>query len=340
MWVPEKETEESVLLTPVSIGIAGYYFVELIDAKTQQVKQSWSFKNLVVNQGLNSMSLGSGSIYTLTNWAAVGGGSTPPSGTDNGLQIEFSGRTDSDGGIQDVMCGFSGSIQSGSYGAFRRTRLFTEAQGNGTIAEIGFFANSIGNSIFSRALILDVSGSPTTITKTSDDQLRVTYEIRSYAPFSDVTGSFTWGSTTYNYRIRPCNVGQIEWGTAVQRIPLGPDYQSVALANGTNIPSPNMNAYEGFVLQAYSGSASGSNKTTNSSANRLPYTTGSFFRDVEYIFEPGVANFPISGFTIECFANTFNSARYETFQMAVSPPIVKNSLQRLSLTFRQSITAL
>lgn len=339
VWVPEAIESVPIQIPGMSVGIEGHYFIELIDAKTQAVKQTWSFKNLVVNSALDSMSLGSASVSTLANWAAVGGGSTPPSPTDTGLVSEFSGRTQTNGGFQDFMSSFTGSVASGSYAGFRRTRLFSETQGNGTIAEIGFFAAQTGNSMFSRALIRDASGSATTITKTSSDQLRVSYDVRFYAPFNDVTGSFTWGGTTYNYIIRPVNVGRTEWG-ANGRDANVLDNSSLALSIGTNVANPAMNAFSGFLLQAFSGLVSGSGKISNSSAIRLPYTTGSFFRDVSFIFEPGVANFPISGFSIEAYTSTANFANFETFQMSVSPPIVKNNLQRLTMTMRHTITAL
>lgn len=339
MWVPEMQEDEVIHVPGMSVGIEGRYFIELIDAKTQQVKQTWEFKNLVVNGGLDSMSAASGSISALTQWAAVGTGNATPLPTDTGLQAEISGRTNANGSIPDFMSSFSGSTASGSYAGFRRTRLFSETQGNGTIAEIGFFAASTGNSIFSRALIRDVSGSPTTITKTSSEQLRVSYDLRSYVPFNDVTGSFTWGGTTYNYIIRPVNVGRLEWGLNGRDANAG-DNSSVAQAIGVNNSNfYGMTAYNGFVLTAFTSSISGSSGTQNSSAVRLPYVTGSYYRDFSYIWEPGVANFPISGFAIEAFTSNFTS-RYDTFQMSVSPPIVKNNLQRLTMTMRWSILAL
>lgn len=336
LWVPET-SEVSIKLPDFSVGVEGHYFIELIDAKTQKVKGTWSFKNLVVNGALDSMSVNSGSSATLTNWAAVGGGSTPPTATDTSLQSEFSGRTNADGGFSDYMSSFSGSVQSGSYAGFRRTRVFSESQGNGTIAEIGFFAASTGNSMFSRALIRDATGSATTITKTSSDQLRVSYDIRFYTPFTDSTGSFTWAGTTYNYTIRPVNVGRTEWGVSGRNVD---DFSSLAYSIGQNVSNPAMNAFSRFVLTAFSSSVSGSGKVRCSSTTKAPYITGSFYRDHNHLFEPGVANFPISGFSIEAFTSTANFAEYETFQMLMQPPIVKTNLQRLTMTMRWSIAAL
>jgi hypothetical protein len=340
VWAPEAIQDVNIDIPAMSVGLEGRYFIELIDAKTQQVKQTWSFKNLIVNQALDSMSLQSGSSVTnLTNWAAVGGGATPPAATDVALVSEFSGRTNTAGGFADTIIAFTGSVASGSYAGFRRTRLFTETQGNGVIAEIGMFNTSTGNTLFSRALILDVSGSPTTITKTSADQLRATYEFRAYAPFEDVTGSFTWGATTYDYTIRPVNVGRVEWGINESSVQ-GVNASGLGVYIGSLIQKPAAHAYQDFFLVDFNAEESGSNRTTRSSGVREQYVTGSFFRDVSFIWEPGIANFPIGGFLIDSFTSTGNFTSFASFQMKVTPSIVKNDLQRLVMTFRESMTSL
>jgi hypothetical protein len=139
--------------------------------------------------------------------------------------------------------------------------------------------------------------------------------------------------------IRPVNVGRTEWGASGRDVGVT-DNQSLAYAIGSNVSDPNMNAFSGFVMMPFTASVSGSGKVANSSTTRVPYVTGTFYRDYNYLFEPGIANFPISGFSIEAFTSTANFSNFETFQMSITPPISKTNLQRLTMTMRWSIAAL
>src|SRR5690606_32618213 len=62
----------------------------------------------------------------------------------------------------------------------RRTRVFTTSQANDNLTEVGVFQSSSSGTMFARQLLLDESGEPTTIVKTSEYELRIIYEFRIY----------------------------------------------------------------------------------------------------------------------------------------------------------------
>jgi hypothetical protein len=120
-----------------------------------------------------------GNLNGLNNdlgYFAVGQGTVAEAATDTTLGSELA-RTNNNGGVADIS-----SYTGTSYSSFIRTRIFTQAQANGNLTEIGIFNASSGGSMYCRQLIKDETGTPTTITKTSEFELRVSYELRWYLP--------------------------------------------------------------------------------------------------------------------------------------------------------------
>lgn len=343
MWVPEK------IMTPPSadfagpemrVGISGHFKCELLDAKTQRVKETWEFKNVITDSGSNllmgSTNTGQHFIAALFSALAVGSDATEPNASQSALGAEIGTRSTSTGGTPDVSGYVTGSGGLYGYHFYRIVRLFTETQANGSIRELGFFTNTTGGTMMNRALIRDATGSAATIVKTSDDQFRVTFEWRIFPPETDVTGSFTWGSTTYNYTIRPIAVtNALSWGTGVQGSPTryGAGYYffigstqwgDIDAGDSYNLLSPTAS----FV-------STGSFVAASSSSN-VPYVSGTFKRQGDTFWEPGVANFTAG---IKAFVTpwlTFNNTTLKTYQIQISPPIMKTSTDRLSM--RWSIT--
>lgn len=163
-----------VELPPCRTEIEGRFTVELIDARTGLVKRHLEFRNLITDAGLEA--IGTNALSTLCNYLAVGTGSTAPAVTDTALVSELF-RTTNNGGFGDT-----GGVDTTNFFAWiRRTRQFNEAEANGNLTELGFFRDATGGTMFNRQLFRDSNGVATTITKTSFDKLRVTYEWRLYA---------------------------------------------------------------------------------------------------------------------------------------------------------------
>jgi hypothetical protein len=87
----------------------------------------------------------------------------------------------------------------------QRVYRFAPPAAAGNISEVGVgWGTSSG--LFSRALVLDGNGAPTSVTVLSSEYLEVTYEFRLYPMVDDQTGVVTLDGVDYAYTIRPCNI--------------------------------------------------------------------------------------------------------------------------------------
>lgn len=194
LWVPEapailrRRYNEVELAT--RFGVAGFIGWELIHAATGDVVRSSGglHHNLIVDDGMDI--LGGGSGYTLAHtglYCRVGTGSATPAVSDTALQAQVASSTFAGGFAEPA-----GLISGNAYHYVTSVRVFTEAEANGNLTEVGFGVSASGaDTLFMRQLFVDGLGAPTTIIKTSAFQLKVVYEQRVYLPFADVTQSVT-----------------------------------------------------------------------------------------------------------------------------------------------------
>lgn len=156
------------------------------------------FPNLITDAGLNRM----GDNVDWLNWCQVGSGSAAPANGDTSLQSRIAGSN-------TVQAQTGGAQPSAPYYVFRRkTFRFAEGVAAGNLSEVGVGWATTG-SLFSRALILDSLGDPTTLTILADEILDVAYEFRFYPKTTDDTGSVTLTGNlagTYDWIFRAANV--------------------------------------------------------------------------------------------------------------------------------------
>jgi hypothetical protein len=325
VWIPEN-TSSSQETVNLPVGVEGYYYVDLIDKDTGQVKQHLEFKNVITDTGLNLMFIGnSGLTNDVFNWCGVGSGSSTPSTLQTNLDIPIGTRVNTGTSLSS-----SGSNANPEYHWIRINRRFTENQSNGLLSEVGFFSGSTGNNLTSRALFRDAAGNPTTITKTNQDLLDITYEFRLYAPTQDVTGTFEFrpGSSSV-YTIRPQGVLQtFNWVVLVNRITDWID---------TTNPVVGLSALA--TSSSFFNTRTGLNNPNGSEVTRAflsPYTPNSFFRDVRFFWNDISANFDIA---VVVFRFNYRSILDNewTWQMSIVPPVQKVIDQRFDLILRLSI---
>lgn len=218
---------------------------------------------------------------------------------------------------QDVT-GNSGSTPW--YTFIKRTYSFSAGFVGGSavnLAEIGTgTADSDGANLFSRALILDGSGNPTTLQVDTDEELRVTYELRMYPSETDVSSSILDSGTSVNhsYTLRASNVGDSsEWRP-----------EGFASSN-TNASF----AYDGSI-GAITGSPTGT-AASSSSVSVSSYSNGNYYRDFIYTWGSGDGNFAsgISAMVLRTNGRT-------RWQVGFSPAISKDNTQETSMTLRVS----
>lgn len=301
---------------------------ELIHARTGHVIQRCSHRNLLVDAGLDSMGAGTtrSNDYLDNGWIGVGTSSTAPAANQTSLVSPLGTRTQSNGGIGPT----TGSGASFTYWFYRVTREFLEANANGNLTEFGVFNSSTSGTMFARQLFKDGVGNPTTIVKTINERLRLTYEFRIYPPTVDQAGGpISINAVNYNYTSRANNINNsVSWG------------QSGAtgmLINFGAVSGGYCNAMNSTALGATtSAGPTGSTMTQFAdTATLTTYVAGNLYREWTYIWQAASGNFTggsggVSGFVFTPHSNTNGS----THQAQLSAAIPKNNTQRLTLIWR------
>ena len=319
IWIPEFIEETIPIIELPPIGIGGYFYVDLIDAKTLHVKQHLEFPNVITNSGLNLLGTGT-KLDDMFIECQIGSGNSTPDVTDVILDALIASSSDS-GGNDDVNLTESIPVE---FALKRRTRIFPEDVGNGSLREVGF---STSGTLSNRALFTDLNGNPTTIEKTDNDFLRVVYETRLFAPLNDVTGTIPSSALrtgTIDYTIRAQNVNQSNgWPDLLGSMgsyadPFAKVHESAVLGSRTanNDPSPN-------------------DEETTSSLSE--YTSSNFFRDMTYEWRFTDGNF--AGLINTVTWNPWHSgSSLGIWQMHLSQSIEKDAQNRIEITFRQRWT--
>jgi hypothetical protein len=284
----------------IPIGLAGRFKLDVRGPGGELRRSTGWFPNLVLDSGLN----GIGTDYMITN-CYVGTGTAEPTATDTALESFLAQAS-------LVRSSTNGAASTSPY--YKKTTnvyRFNTGVAAGNVSEIG-----IGKSgtppqpLFSRALVLDGDGEPTTITVLSDEILDVTYEIRAYLPSSDWTSTVTILGNSYDVTLRAANAT-----SPISGANEGPGGK--VQSNG-----------EAFAYSGSIGSVTGSPSGTTISRigeNNQAYSNNSYQRDIFWTF-------PVDD------AGTINSiywtTSYGAFQMGFSPGIPKTNTQTMPITCR------
>ena len=161
--------------------VQGFFKIEgvrIVNGK--EIKRTISdwFPNLVTDAGLDY----SASNFVPLEYCQIGSGSTAPTVADIGLDTWIAAQ-------QGTYQAPTVNSTSPYYISHIVEYHFAIGAAAGNLSEIGIGWQPSGATLFSRALILDASSTPTTITVLSDEYLYVTYEHRFYPSETDATGS-------------------------------------------------------------------------------------------------------------------------------------------------------
>ncbi len=318
IWIPEPQVpkKEIVELPPIKLG--GYFYVDLIDAKTGEVKQHLEFPNLITDKGLDFIGQGT-SLDTIYTTLAVGTGSTAPAVSDTALEALVASTT-SNGGFSDS----DATSASPEFSFRKRTRVFLEGVATANLTELGWL---FGGVAANRKLFKDLAGNPTTIEKTKEDILQIVYEYRIFAPLNDVTGTIAGGdmaTSSIAYTIRPQNVNQSNgWPNL--------------LDNMGDYSLPEARVHETSVLGSRTGDNDPSPQASESTSSFAPYVDGTFLRDMEYTWNPPDGNFG-SQVGLITWHPWFTSGDLLLWQMHLSQSIEKGADNKVDITFRQRWT--
>lgn len=275
--------------------------------ENKPTKETGWFNNLVLDSGLDRLSVGSA-----LGLVAVGTGNSTPVVTQTGLDNVLTTTSTAQG--SDVP--LSNTTVEPYYFGARRTFRFGEGAAAGNLTEVGVGWTS--TNMFNRTLIKDSQGNPTTLTILSDEFLDVIVEIRHY-PQRSFTGGFNLlnklGDVISTHTVNGvCMISNGSWY-------LG----KVEVGSSGNF----IDIYSGLAnLSSVTSSPSGTIATINTQTTTYPTTRS--LRS-EYTLGLNQANFNITSFLIPyralCNLNT------SIYKFEINPPIPKNNTQIMTITF-------
>lgn len=283
--------------------------------KSRRLVADW-FPNIITNQGLNRYATNPDYLGA----CQVGTGTATPLATDTGLQTRIAGTSNT--------LSINRSAQGAAPYFGTRTSVFQFATGvaAGNLTEVGIGWSSTGSTLFSRALIVDGGGNPTTVTVLSDEVLEVTYLLRLYPPASDNSSNATItnvGTITVTTR-----AGLV---TASNNWSVGQQGGSAEDMSGVTTGSTDARAWSGSI-GAITGEPSGSPANRTSVSNSA-YGSNSYFRNSTVTW--GLSEGNIGGInSVSLFFGSGKGLGY--FQFGFGTTIPKDNTKVLTLNFRYS----
>lgn len=291
----------------LSSKISGEYRL-VVSREGSEIHDTGWFKNLILDSGLNRI----GNQLQCVTFAQVGTGTAAPAASQTTLATYLASSSS------------SGTISLANEGSplYRTTitvpLVFTQGAVVGNITEVGVGWQSASGGLFSRALVVDGVGNPTTLTLTSIDQLTVYYRLRIAPPVTDGTGSVVISGTTYNYTMRASAAGTFAYRTDLLSTVQG-------LAYPYNVIAFDSTSTLGAITSAPVGTNSSGTFTGNT------YVNGTFYRDFTATFPINQGN--LSG-GIKCIVFYWTSNGGMSFQCQFSAAIPKDNTKVLTLNIR------
>lgn len=281
------------------------------------------FDNLILNQGLDRMGNASTSLASsYTDACQVGTGSTPPVNTNTGLQTFLAGTA--------TVVNTTSSVQPTPpyYGQVSKLYEFGVGAAAGNLTEVGVGWSSTGANLFSRALIVDGSNNPITITVLSDEILQVTYILRLYPIEADTPAVVTISGSNYTFTRRPASVTSINPWALSDTASGNRSTAGFGLAVGVN------DVYCSSVGLAAITSAPAIG-AQRSSFTAGTYTLGNYFIDTSMTWNIGTANFGGGGIqSVTALSDNGGTGSTGLYQYGISPGIPKINTQVLTLNYR------
>lgn len=301
MTIFDKKSEQEV--SEIKYGVKGRFKFEIATKEDRSdSKVVAEFDNLITNLGLDTLI---GASTGITTVCSVGTGTATPTSADVALQTAIARQTRTS----------SSSSQNGApdYTIFYRSvYAFAQGAAAGNLTEVGVGATSNGaNNIdaCSRALIVDGSGNPTTLTIQATEYLTVTYTLSLVPNVSDITGT----ASGYSYTLRPARI--TFWGAEYVGSPSGGSSSQLSTQ----------------ALQAITSFPAGTT-INSSSVVSATYISGTYYRDHTINWSPAAGAITATSVYLDCGK--------QQWQIGLSPSISKTTNDNVTLTIRLSIQRL
>ena len=283
--------------------VSGEFKLLVTNASTgkTRVAADW-FPNLVTNAGLDRLVNGD-----YTNFVQVGTGTAIPQFADTTLANWRAGTNRA----RTTSVSFGGVPHYQSILTVQWQ--FDMGAASGNLSEVGVSHLSSG-SLFSRALILDSNGNPTTITVLANEFLTVIYKFSKYPPLNDIESTIVLGGITHEVTGRAMGVNGGLWGSF--------GFGTVSTETTHKLFTSGLTSLTGSYGTVAGGSGTGAT-----------YVPGSYTRSVTSYW--GLTSQNMSA---RLLGATFNYSDVSpwpavaSFQYEFNPPIEKNNTNTLSLT--------
>lgn len=202
-------TPRKELIVPrrFGIGMEGWLRLQCIRPDGRVRYDTGFFRNTLLTAGLNEL----GTRTSVITHCQVGTDNTAASP----IQTSLLGHVAGTNSIQSTVTGQASTAPY--FGWKRNVYRFAAGTVAANLNEVGVGWDNSGSTLLSRALILDpTSGNPTTVTPLADELLDVTYELRYYAPTSDVLGpQGNFGGTLYDTTTRAAIATDNAWSSNI-----------------------------------------------------------------------------------------------------------------------------
>ena len=292
------------------IRMEGFYSFKVSNSKGESRDLSGiiaeDHKNLILDVGLNA--LGTTSVVSACK---VGTGVTPVAVSQTDLATPLAITST----LQSSSTGRNSTAPYYTWG--RRTFRFGQGTAAGNLTEVGVTYGD-GSNLFSRALIVDSEGNPTTLTILSDEWLDVTYELRIYQDLVDKTFNITLLGVDHVVTVRPANVTSNPSGSSYffdHFISWYYYYSQCSHYNGT--------------IGTITGSPSGVGSSAGGTSYGA-YSQNSLQRSI--IYGVGLNDANLAGGIQSTIINTDKCS----WQVGYSPAIAKDSFKTLTMNYTLS----
>lgn len=296
------------------------------DAAGERVKHDTGFfDNLITDVGMNRVGIvttgaadSMGAFSVLCGRFVVGSGSATPAFTDTALVAPVAFAS-AEPGLDSQ----SSSYERGWYEITVRHQ-FGQGQAAGNLSEIGIQHTSLSGPLWSRALILDGAGNPTTITVLPSDFLTCYYTLRIMIPQDDAV---------FNIDVDYDEDGIIP--TVVTARPLAAN--SSSSTNGWGLQTAATSGSRAG-LQFFSGGLA--MPTANDPLGSKVANETNSFTVVQYVTDSHQRFLTRTNGLNEHNSQELRTARLDAlmgrWQIEFNPPLQKNNTQTMQLTFGYS----
>lgn len=307
LWLPKHR--DIIVPLRASTGVSGFYKIEAVKPDGRRRLLADWFPNLITTLGANLLG-----NSTPLGICCVGSGNTPPALGDTALQALVATDTNV------ISTTFSAQSAPPYFGSTVTQYNFAAGTATGNLSEVG--VGFAATSLFSRALILDGGGNPTTITVLANEALFVTYQLNQFVPTADVTGTVTIAGVNYNYTLRAADATSAAWA-----------YRNGEAGGISSVPSP---AVSNGAIGAVTGNITGTLSAPSGVVNNA-YSNGSFTLSGTATWGLSQGNLAggVTAASVE-FGTNSNFGSRGHYQVGFSAPIPKDGSHVLTLSFSTS----